>query len=59
MKVKSNCWFCKTTQVLELKAPEKYRGNDTEYYICPSCNAANSTGRVDLEIKAGKSKRVI
>ncbi len=58
-KVKSKCWFCKTSVVLVLKTPEKYKGNDTEYYICTSCNAANSTGRVDGEIKSGKSKRVI
>ncbi|MCP4373998.1 MAG: hypothetical protein GY797_38725 [Deltaproteobacteria bacterium] len=58
-KVKAICWYCKKSQVLELKAPEKYRGNDQEYYICPSCNAANSPVRIDEDIKSGKAKRML
>jgi len=57
-KVEAKCWYCQTTQVLVLRAPEKYRGNNAEYYICPGCNAGNSTIRIEEEIKSGKAKRI-
>ncbi len=59
MKVKAKCWYCKKTQVLVLRAPEKYRGNDKEYYLCPACNAGNAPLRIEEEIKSGKAKRML
>lgn len=52
-KVKGICFACHKEVIMELKALEKYKGNDKEYYICPECNAGNSTMRKYNEISKG------
>ena len=56
--IKGMCFICKKDRYLEQKPMRNNGKVCQEQYVCPVCNASNSPGRLENDIKKGKAKRI-